>query len=129
MPPLQNTKILIVEDQTDFRFLISRFLENNGATVFAASNGSEGLRAFIANRPDIVLSDILMPHRSGFELLEDIRALGSEDGGSVPVIAMTAAFDSFSRQRTIAAGFREHLTKPFGPSQLLEVLVSVLNPS
>ena len=129
MQPLQNIKVLVVEDHSDIRSLISRFLKSKGASVSTASDGSEGLRAVIANHPDVVLSDIRMPHRSGLELVKDIRALGSEDGGSVPVIAMSADFDSFSRRRTTAAGFREHLNKPFSPNELLNVIVSVLNPT
>jgi CheY-like chemotaxis protein len=61
--------------------------------------------------------------------MKDIRALGCEGGGSVPVIAMTAFSHSLSRRRTIEAGFREHLTKPLGPNELLKEIVSVLNPS
>ncbi|HEX3443597.1 MAG TPA: response regulator [Chthoniobacterales bacterium] len=129
MQPLQNIKVLVVEDHSDIRSLISRILKSKGASVSTASDGSEGLQAVIANHPDVVLSDIRMPHRSGLELVKDILALGSEDGGSVPVIAMSADFDSFSRRRTNAAGFREHLNKPFSPNELLNVIVSVLNPT
>jgi CheY-like chemotaxis protein len=129
MQPLQNIKVLVVEDHSDIRSLISRILKSKGASVSTASDGAEGLQAVIANRPDVVVSDIRMPHRSGLELVKDIRALGSEGGGSVPVIAMTADFESFSRRRTIAAGFREHLNKPFNPNELLNVIVSVLNPT
>jgi DNA-binding response OmpR family regulator len=108
---------------------MGEFLKLQGAKVFTASDASEGLRAIKGNRPDIVLSDIRLPDRDGFQLLKDIRSLGSSDGGSVPVIAMTAYSRSFSNHRTIEAGFREHLTKPFSPSELLKATVSVLSQS
>jgi CheY-like chemotaxis protein len=61
----------------------------------------------------LFLSDIKLPNRDGFELLRDIRALGPENGGSVPVIAVTAFGRVVDRNRTIAAGFGAHLEKPF----------------
>jgi CheY-like chemotaxis protein len=67
-----------------------------------------------------------MPNRDGFELLQDIRSLGPENGGSVPVIAMTAFGRDIDRNRTIAAGFKVHLDKPFTPGKLLEAIHSVL---
>jgi CheY-like chemotaxis protein len=67
---------------------------------------------------------IRLPKRDGFELMRDIRALGAENGGNVPVIAMTAY--GAARDRTIAAGFQAHLDKPFDPDQLLEVIKSIL---
>jgi CheY-like chemotaxis protein len=78
-----------------------------------------------SRRPDIVLSDISLPNRHGFELLRDIRALGPENGGGVPVIAMTALGRMVDRNRTISAGFQRHLDKPFGPEKLLEAILSV----
>jgi CheY-like chemotaxis protein len=64
------------------------------------------LQAVREHRPDIVLSDIRLPNRDGFELLRDIRALGAENGGNVHVIAMTAHGGFAGRDRTIAASRR-----------------------
>ena len=76
--------------------------------------------------PSFVLCDIRLPNRDGFELLQDIRALGAENGGNVPVIAMTAFGGFAARDRTIAAGFQAHLDKPFAPDSLLGVIKSIL---
>jgi CheY-like chemotaxis protein len=74
------------------------------------------------NGPDLVLSDINMPGKSGFELLMDIRSLGREIG-AVPVIAMTAyIFD----QSVLDAGFQRILRKPFAPDELLAAIDLVL---
>jgi CheY-like chemotaxis protein len=67
-----------------------------------------------------------MPDQNGFELLKEIRALQSEAGGNVPVIAMTAFYRSLSRRRMIEAGFSELLSKPFGPNEILKAIFSVL---
>jgi CheY-like chemotaxis protein len=71
------------------------------------------------------LSDIWLPSRSGFELLKDIRGLDSENRNA-PVIAMTALGGIVEREKAIAAGFQGLLKKPFGPDQLLGLLLSVL---
>jgi CheY-like chemotaxis protein len=68
-----------------------------------------------------------MPGRDGFGLLRDIRALGPEAGGSAPVIAMTALVTPVDRVRMLNAGFTAILPKPFGPDQLVEVILQVLD--
>jgi CheY-like chemotaxis protein len=79
-----------VEDHDDARTYLRAFLEPLVAKVVTARNASEGLEAVKTYRPNLVLSDISMPGRDGFGLLSDIRALGPDAGGAVPVIAMTA---------------------------------------
>jgi CheY-like chemotaxis protein len=76
--------------------------------------------------PDVVITDIRLPDRDGFELLQDIRGLGAEGSDSVSVIAMTAFGSIADPERTLAAGFQAHLAKPFRPDQLLEAIESVL---
>ena len=68
-----------------------------------------------------------MPGMDGFELLREIRALGHNAGGSVPVIAMTAFVTHADRTRILNAGFQARLPKPFSPDKLLETILTVLN--
>jgi CheY-like chemotaxis protein len=124
---LSTLTILIVEDHDDTRALLSLFLERLGATVVAARNAFEGIEAVKNSRPNLVLSDITMPHRDGFDLLRDIRALGHENGGSVPVVAMTALISRRDRAHILNAGFQACLPKPFGVDQLLETILTVLD--
>ncbi len=91
-----------------------------------ARDGFEGLEAIKNNRPNLVVSDISMPGMDGFELLRKIRALGSESGGSVPVIAMTAFVTPADRARLLDAGFQAFLPKPFTPDKLVEAILAVL---
>ena len=72
-----------------------------------ARNGVEGLKAVRNNCPDLVVSDIQMPGMDGFELLREIRALGPDAGGSVPIIAMTAFGTHADRERVLMAGSRD----------------------
>ena len=77
---LSGITIVVVEDYPDILFGIAQFLTRHGAKVFPRPDAFQGLQAVREHRPDIVLSDIRLPERDGFELLQDIRALGAENG-------------------------------------------------
>ena len=124
---LSNLTIVVVDDHSDFRRYLGVFLGHLGANVAVAENAIEGLEAVKTYRPNLVLSDISMPGRDGFGLLSDIRALGPDAGGSVPVIAMTALVTRVDRARILNAGFKAFLPKPFSPETLVEAILTVLN--
>jgi CheY-like chemotaxis protein len=122
-PFLQGIRILVVDDKADFRLLTAQFLARKGAQVFSAKNALEGLRLVREIHPEMVLSDIAMPSRTGIEFLADIRALGRVNGGSVPVVAMTG----YVLDQTVTdAGFQGILRKPFRSDQLLAVISFLL---
>jgi CheY-like chemotaxis protein len=87
---LADLKIVLVEDHDDARRYLELFLSDLGAKVVVARNGHEGLKVVKDSSPDLVLSDIKKPRMDGLELLDEIRALGSDAANSVPVIAMSA---------------------------------------
>jgi CheY-like chemotaxis protein len=106
---------------------VGAFLDRSGANVVSARNGREGLEAIKNNHPNMVLSDIKMPEMDGFGLMREIRALGPDAGGSVPVVAMTACLIQGERASILDAGFQACLPKPFTPDKLLETILAVLN--
>jgi|ERR1700740_3274524 CheY-like chemotaxis protein len=113
---LEGTTILVVEDHPDIRLLAARFLAEQGAQALTAKDAFEGLQLARKIKPDLVLTDIRMPSRTGIELLMDIRNLSTDDGGGVPVIAITAyVLDP----EIIDADFQGILRKPFTADQLL----------
>jgi CheY-like chemotaxis protein len=124
---LSNLTIVVVEDHDDARRYLGLFLDRMGANVVVARNAFEGLEAIKNNHPNLVLSDIKMPGMDGFELLREIRALGPNARGSVPVIAMTAYVTHADRARILNAGFQGCLPKPFTPDKLVETILTVLN--
>ena len=121
-----NLTIVVVEDHDDIRRYLVAFLTRLGAKVVEAKNGFAGLEAVKTYLPDLVLSDIVMPGRDGFGLLGEIRSLGPDAGGKVPVIAMTAIVTHADRRRILDAGFQACLPKPFGPAKLVETVLAVL---
>jgi CheY-like chemotaxis protein len=100
-------------------------LKHMGANVVQARNAYEGLEAVKNSRPKLVLSDISMPDRDGFDLLRDIRALGPH-AVSIPVVAMTALVAQVDRSRILEAGFQACLRKPFTVDELMEAISKVL---
>jgi CheY-like chemotaxis protein len=124
---LSNLTIVVVEDHDDSRISLGLFLEHLGANVVLASNCVEGIEAVKNRRPNLVLSDISMPDRDGFDFLRDVLALGPDAGGSVPIIAMTALVSRRDRTRMVDKGFRACLPKPFTVDELLDTILTVIN--
>jgi CheY-like chemotaxis protein len=124
---LSKFTIVVVDDHSDVRRYVGAFLGHLGANVAVAENAIEALQAVKTYRPNLVLSDISMPGRDGFGLINDIRSLGPEFGGSVPVIAMTALVTQVDRAHILNAGFQAILPKPFTPDALVNAILKVLN--
>jgi CheY-like chemotaxis protein len=125
--PLSDLIIVVVEDHDDARRYLGAFLHQLGADVILARDAIQGIEAIKNSRPHLVVSDIQMPGADGFELLRQIRALGSDSGGGVPVIAMTAFLGQADRTRMLNAGFQTFLPKPFTPEKFLETILTVLD--
>jgi CheY-like chemotaxis protein len=102
-------RILIVEDNPDNMKLFRAILAMKGHKVTALPSGDGLLDELAAHPPDLVLMDIQLPGRDGFELLSEIRA---SDFGKVKVVALTAHAMSGDRERAQDAGFDEYITKP-----------------
>jgi CheY-like chemotaxis protein len=102
--------ILIAEDRDASRELIRAVLTAGGYDVVEARDGREALECAVRLRADLVILDIHMPHLDGFEVLERLRAL--DHYARVPVIALTASAMAGDRERAIASGFSEFISKP-----------------
>lgn len=124
---LSKLTIVLVDDNPDVRRHVSAYLSHLGIKVAVADNAIEGLEAVKTYRPNLVLSDISMPGRDGFELLCDIQALNSDGTGRVPVIAMTALVTHIDRARILDADFNELLPKPFTPETLVKTILRALD--
>ncbi len=125
---LTGVTAVVAEDHDYVRSLLTEFLRQQGARVIGCPNAAEALEAVTQERPDVVLSDINLPDGDGFQLLQSIRRLDPEIGGSIPVIAMSALGATVTKQRALAAGFRSYLGKPFTPQQLLQTIEAALRP-
>ncbi|HEX3764550.1 MAG TPA: response regulator [Kofleriaceae bacterium] len=113
-------KILVVEDDPVNQMILSDFLAANGYATVAASSGPEGLERFERDAPDLLLVDIQLPRKNGFELLREIK--GRPDGKATPILLMSAVYnDRDQSSRTIQLGTLAdgYLSKPFDLVYLL----------
>jgi CheY-like chemotaxis protein len=117
--------VLVVEDEPDARELVQRVLHERGARTTAVGNARDALRAFEAEPPDVIVSDIGMPGEDGYELIRKLRALEEPLGRMTPAAALTAFARSEDRRRALLAGFQTHIAKPVDPLELLVVIASL----
>jgi CheY-like chemotaxis protein len=108
----EKIKVLYAEDEKDIRENISEILRDEGFEVIEASNGKEGIEAFLENEPDIVISDIMMPEVSGHEFLKIIRENDNIPNNNVPFILLTALNQKEDLIKGIDLKANDYLTKP-----------------
>lgn len=106
-------KVLLIEDDHQILGLLRAYFETKGHTVSTAVDGVEGLKAFNADKPELVLLDIGLPRLDGWGVLEAIRATDS-----APVILLTALDDTESIVKGLAMGADDYLAKPFDIREL-----------
>lgn len=103
-------RILIVDDKATSRELLRTVLEKQGYAIIEASNGEEALETTRSQAPDLILLDLQMPVRNGYEVLAELRK--DPAYAKLPIIALTASAMQGDRERALAAGFTSYLTKP-----------------
>lgn len=121
-PALENMRVLIVDDEPDARHLLTTVIERCGARVESVASAREALKALSSFKPDVLLSDIGIPGEDGYALIRKVRALGAEQGGKIPAVALTAYAREEDRMRALLAGYQVHLAKPVNPAELIAVL-------
>ena len=107
---MSGERILVVEDNPKNLKLVRDVLQFSGYEVIEATCGEDGVRLAALEQPDLILMDLQLPGIDGTEALRRIRE--SDDGGAVPVVAVTAFAMSEDRERAYAAGFDGYVQKP-----------------
>ena len=116
---LPGVRILVVDDSADALELVETVLRSAGAVVRAATSAAAGLEALREFDAALLILDIEMPREDGYGMLRRVRALSG--AGDLPAIALTAYARPEDRERALAAGFTAHVTKPFEPTELVEL--------
>jgi two-component system phosphate regulon response regulator PhoB len=117
-------RILVVEDERDIAALIGYHLTREGYRVRTAEGGNEALEAVAAERPDLILLDVMLPGLSGYDVLAQLRR--RSDLLDLPVIILTARRDESDRIKGLELGADDYLTKPFSPRELVLRVGAVL---
>jgi CheY-like chemotaxis protein len=123
-PPLAGLRVLAVEDDESTLDALTELLSLRGADVTPAASVSQALEALQELDPDVLVSDIGMPERDGYDLIREVRARG-RDATDLPAVAVTAFASPEDRQRALAAGFQVHLAQPVDPKELTQVIAAL----
>jgi DNA-binding response OmpR family regulator len=110
------TTVLIVDDEAPIRLLCRVNLEAEHMKVLEAADGDKGLELARSEHPDVVLLDVMMPGRSGWEVAEEL--LADESTSGIPIIFLTARAEVRDRAKGIDLGGVDYVTKPFNPVEL-----------
>jgi signal transduction histidine kinase/CheY-like chemotaxis protein len=125
IPP--GLRVLVVDDEGDARDWIARVLADAGAEVCASASADDAIRCMQSFRPQVLVSDIGMPERDGYWLIQQIRLREVTSGTHVPAIALTAFARAEDGIRALTAGFQLHLGKPVDEARLLAAVASLVD--
>jgi len=120
-------KILVIEDDEQFREMLAQMLEQSGHQVETAANGVLGMTQFRQSPPDLVITDILMPEKDGIDVIIDMK----KEQDDVRIIAISGGRRTITPQFNLDSaaliGVRQTLTKPFNREQLLQAIQDALD--
>jgi len=122
---LKDTRILIVEDETDTREMLAQALKQRGAKPIPAESAKQAFRLLETQRCDLVISDIGMPEVDGYTFMRKIRATKSPTS-KLPAIALTAYAGEEDRKLATEAGFNAHIPKPITLTELVRVIAKLI---
>ncbi len=125
-----NRKILVVDDEDHIRMLIEQTLEDledEGVELLFANNGETALKIIQAERPDLVLLDVMMPKMNGMDVCRHVK----NDNGlrDTYIIILTAKGQEMDKLKGAEVGANQYMTKPFDPDELLEKVEGILQLS
>ncbi|MCV3274116.1 response regulator transcription factor [Roseobacter sinensis] len=116
--------VLLVEDEMNIVEAIRFLLSREGWQVDTHSDGTSALDVIRARKPDLVVLDVMLPGKSGFDILEELR--GSDETADLPVLMLTARGQSRDREMAEKAGVSRFMTKPFSNTEVLTAVRDLL---
>lgn len=116
------SRILIIEDEPEMLLGLEDNFQFEGYTVLKAADGVSGLEMALTAQPDLIILDVMLPKKSGFDVCRELRAQGS----AVPIIMLTARGQEIDKVRGLELGADDYLTKPFSLRELLARVKAVL---
>jgi len=126
---LDGVRVLVVDDAPYVLQVVRDILTEDGAQVTTASSAEQGLLVLQWERPDVLLSDLAMPGKGGYWLIQQVRALPPERGGVTPAAALTALTGPEHCASVLRAGFQLHVEKPVGLDVLIGAVALLANGS
>jgi two-component system OmpR family response regulator len=122
----EDHKVLVVDDNQDVRDLVVQFLSSDGFQVFSASNGDDALAILKSNPINLVLLDVMMPGKSGLDVLREIRTGSNKAIREIPVMMITAKSSTDDIDAALAVGANSYVIKPFRANTIREKVRTIL---
>jgi len=117
-------RILVVDDDKQIVRLVKSYLEKDGLRVLTAFDGEEAMHAIRAERPDLIVLDLMLPRHDGFEITRWLRA--DKNLAAIPILMLTARIEDADKIQGLDLGADDYLTKPFNPREVLARVRSIL---
>ena len=117
-----SQRILVIEDEPGIRLALKDELEFEGFAVEMAEDGSTGLAAILRSQPELIVLDLMLPGRNGFQICQEIRTRGIR----TPIIMLTARSEEVDKVRGLGLGADDYVTKPFSLAELVARIRAVL---
>lgn len=118
---MMKYRVLVVDDEEDMRNLVEMYLLNSGYLCTQASNGNEALAAIKNEQIDVILLDIMMPEKDGFEVCQEIRRTSD-----IPVIFLSAKGEEWDKVKALNLGGDDYIVKPYSPGELMARIEALL---
>ena len=122
----KGLRILVVDDEADSRDLVAAIVTRCGGEVRCCESAAEALKTFREWKPNLLVSDIGMPHEDGYALLRKLRKLKLKLAKEIPAIALTAYATDDDRERALSAGFQKHVAKPIELDSLVHSIADAV---
>ena len=122
-----SKKILVVDDEPSILLSLEFLMEQEGYDVYSATDGDEALQVVREQLPDLILLDVMMPKRDGFEVCQTIRA--NKEWKEIRIIILTAKGREVDQEKGFALGADDYVTKPFATQELVKKVRTVLEDS
>ncbi|MDH3391244.1 MAG: response regulator [Desulfobulbaceae bacterium] len=116
--------VLIVDDEPNIVLSLEFLMKKEGYEVRSVSNGQEAMQAIAEKSPDLVLLDVMMPRKDGYEVCQELRATPSRE--DIKIIMLTAKGRDVEREKGLALGANDYITKPFATKELVAKVKSLL---
>ena len=116
--------ILIVDDAPNIVLSLEFLMKKEGYDVRSVSNGEEAMQAIEEKAPDLILLDVMMPRKDGYEVCQELRA--NQDWKDIKIIMLTAKGRNVEREKGLALGADDYITKPFATQELVEKVKTLL---
>ncbi len=121
-----GNKVLLIEDEPNIIEAVSFILSRDGWEVKTHSNGHDAMHAIRERAPDLIILDAMLPGKSGFDILQEIR--GDTVFADTPVLMLTARGQSKDREMAERAGASQYMTKPFSNADVLAAVRALVTP-